>query len=184
MYTCSSDSLALIRETIEKEHLNRVVVASCTPRTHEPIFQDTLREAGLNPFLFEMANIRDQASWVHAKQPEEATAKAKDLVRMSVARARLLEPLYKVDVPLTHAALVVGGGVAGMTAALALGDMGHEVHLVERSAKLGGHVLDLDQTIKGHDPAAFVAQLEQRLIDNPNVRIHLESRLADFQASS
>ena len=181
MYTCSSDSLALIRETIEKEHLNRVVVASCTPRTHEPIFQDTLREAGLNPFLFEMANIRDQASWVHAKQPEEATAKAKDLVRMSVARARLLEPLYKVDVPLTHAALVVGGGVAGMTAALALGDMGHEVHLVERSAKLGGHVLDLDQTIKGHDPAAFVAQLEQRLIDNPNVRIHLESRLADFQ---
>ncbi len=180
LYTCSSDSLTLIKETIEKEDLNRVVVASCTPRTHEPIFQNTLAEAGLNPFLFEMANIRDQGSWVHAEHPEEATAKSKDLVRMSVARARLLEPLYKVDVPLTHAALVVGGGVAGMTAALALGDMGHAVHLVERSAKLGGHVLELDRTIQGNDATAFMRQLEQRLIDNPNVHIHLESRLADF----
>ncbi len=133
MYTCSSDSLSLIREAIEEHDLNRVVVASCTPRTHEPIFQDTLREAGLNPFLFEMANIRDQASWVHAKEPEKATQKAKELVQMSVARARLLEPLFKVDVPLTHSAVVIGGGVAGMTSALALGDMGHEVHLVERS---------------------------------------------------
>ena len=135
MYTCSSDSLSLIREAIEEHDLNRVVVASCTPRTHEPIFQDTLREAGLNPFLFEMANIRDQASWVHAKEPEKATQKAKELVQMSVARARLLEPLFKVDVPLTHAAVVIGGGVAGMTSALALGDMGHEVHLVERVAQ-------------------------------------------------
>ncbi|OPZ45535.1 MAG: Glutamate synthase (NADPH) small chain [Actinobacteria bacterium ADurb.BinA094] len=180
MYTCSSDSLTLIREKIEEHNLNRVVVASCTPRTHEPIFQDTLREAGLNPFLFEMANIRDQASWVHADEPDKATQKAKELVQMSVARARLLEPLYKVDVPLTHAALVVGGGVAGMTCALALGEMGHEVHLVERSERLGGHVLDLGDTIKGNDPTAFVQQLEQRLVDNPNVRIHLESELVDF----
>ena len=137
---------------VAEHNLNRVVVASCTPRTHEPIFQDTLREAGLNPFLFEMANIRDQASWVHRDQPEKATGKAKDLIRMSVARARLLEPLYKVDVPLTHTAVVVGGGVAGMTAAAALGDMGHEVHLVERDAALGGRVLELDQTIKGSRP--------------------------------
>ncbi len=180
MYTCSSDSLALIREKIIEHNLNRVVVASCTPRTHEPIFQDTLREAGLNPFLFEMANIRDQASWVHTHQPEQATQKAKELVRMSVARARMLEPLFKIDVPLTHAAIVIGGGVAGMTAAGALGDMGHEVHLVERSAKLGGHVLELSTTIKGGNPADYVAALERRLINNPNVHIHLESELADF----
>jgi len=180
MYTCSSDSLSLIREKIEEHNLNRVVVASCTPRTHEPIFQDTLREAGLNPFLFEMANIRDQASWVHNKEPEKATQKAKELVQMSVARARLLEPLYKVDVPLTHAAVVIGGGVAGMTSALALGDMGHEVHLVERTAKLGGHSLAIGKTIKGNDPATLVRELEERLVDNPNVKIHLEAELADF----
>ena len=180
MYTCSSDSLTLIRDAIEEHNLNRVVVASCTPRTHEPIFQDTLREAGLNPFLFEMANIRDQASWVHANEPEKATQKAKELVQMSVARARLLEPLYKVDVPLTHTAVVIGGGVAGMTAASALGDMGHEVHLIERTGELGGHVLELGTTTKGNDPAALVKDLEQRLVDNPNVKIHLESQLADF----
>ena len=156
------------------------MVASCTPRTHEPIFQDTLAEAGLNPFLFEMSNIRDQCSWVHAQWPHEATGKAKDLIRMSVARARLLDPLYKMDVPLTHAALVIGGGVAGMTAALALGDMGYEVHLVERDDRLGGRVLDLDRTVRGSDPRVFVGELEQRLIDNPNVRIHLEAALVDF----
>ena len=180
MYTCSSDSLSLIREAIEEHDLNRVVVASCTPRTHEPIFQDTLREAGLNPFLFEMANIRDQASWVHAQEPDKATQKAKELVQMSVARARLLEPLFKVDVPLTHSAVVIGGGVAGMTSALALGDMGHEVHLIERSPKLGGHVLELGDTIKGNDPTALIKQLEQRLVDNPNVKIHLDAELVDF----
>ncbi|HZL63524.1 MAG TPA: FAD-dependent oxidoreductase, partial [Thermoleophilia bacterium] len=180
MYTCSSDSLTLIRDKIIEHQLNRVVVASCTPRTHEPIFQDTLREAGLNPFLFEMANIRDQASWVHHDEPAKATGKARDLVRMSVARARMLEPLFKIDVPLTHAAVVIGGGIAGMTAANALGEMGHEVHLVERSPKLGGHVLEIGATIKGGDPSDYVAALERRLVDNPNVRIHLEAELADF----
>ena len=142
--------------------------------------QDTLREAGLNPFLFEMANIRDQASWVHHDEPAKATGKARDLVRMSVARARMLEPLFKIDVPLTHAAVVLGGGIAGMTAANALGEMGHEVHLVERSPKLGGHVLEIGATIKGGDPSDYVAALERRLVDNPNVRIHLEAELADF----
>jgi heterodisulfide reductase subunit A-like polyferredoxin len=180
MYTCSSDSLTLIRDKIIEHQLNRVVVASCTPRTHEPIFQDTLREAGLNPFLFEMANIRDQASWVHNQEPAKATDKARDLVRMSVARARMLEPLFKIDVPLTHAAVVIGGGIAGMTAANALGEMGHETHLVERSGKLGGHVLEIGATIKGGDPSDYVAALERRLVDNPNVRIHLEAELADF----
>jgi heterodisulfide reductase subunit A-like polyferredoxin len=180
MYTCSSDSLSLIREKIEEHQLNRVVVASCTPRTHEPIFQDTLREAGLNPFLFEMANIRDQASWVHNLEHAKATDKARDLVRMSVARARLLEPLFKIDVPLTHAAVVIGGGVAGMTTASALGDMGHETHLIERTGRLGGLVLELGDTIKGNDPTELVKQLEQKLVENPNVKIHLEAELTDF----
>ena len=180
LYSCSSDGLSKMREIIEEHKLNRVVVASCTPRTHEPIFQDTLREAGLNPFLFEMANIRDQASWVHNLEHAKATDKARDLVRMSVARARMLEPLFKIDVPLTHAALVIGGGIAGMTAACALGDMGHEVHLVERSDKLGGLVLELGDTIKGNDPAALVKDLEQRLVDNPKVKIHLGAELVDF----
>jgi heterodisulfide reductase subunit A-like polyferredoxin len=181
IYTCSSDSLTLIKEKIEEHQLNRVVVASCTPRTHEPIFQDTLREAGLNPYLFEMANIRDQCSWVHRDTPDVATDKAKDLIRMSVARALLLEPLYKIDVQLTHSSVVVGGGVGGMTAALALGDMGYETHLVERSSKLGGRVLEIDQTIHGSKPADYVAELEKRLIDNPQVMIHLDSELSDFQ---
>ena len=180
IYSCSSDSLTQIREKIAEHNLNRIVVASCTPRTHEPIFQDTLREAGLNPYLFEMANIRDQASWVHNAEPEKATDKARDLVRMSVARARMLEPLYKVDVPLSHAAVIVGGGIAGMTAASALGAMGHDVHLVERTSQLGGHALQLGRTIRGGDPSEYVRQLEQKLVENPAVHIHLESELADF----
>ncbi|MEZ5124618.1 MAG: FAD-dependent oxidoreductase [Thermoleophilia bacterium] len=180
IYACSGDSLGQIREKIAEHNLNRIVVASCTPRTHEPIFQDTMREAGLNPYLFEMANIRDQASWVHASEPEKATDKARDLVRMSVARARMLEPLYKVDVPLSHAAIILGGGIAGMTAAAALGEMGHAVHLVERSDHLGGHALELSRTIRGGNPADHVRALEQRLIENPNVHIHLDAELADF----
>jgi len=127
-----------------------------------------------------MANIRDPASWVHNLEHAKATGKARDLVRMSVARARLLEPLFKIDVPLTHAAVVIGGGVAGMTTAGALGDMGHETHLVERSAKLGGLALELGDTIKGNSPTELVKQLEQKLVDNPNVKIHLEAELADF----
>ena len=180
IYACSSDSLVNIKEMVEEHDLNRVVVASCTPRTHEPIFQDTLREAGLNPFLFEMANIRDQASWVHRDEPEKATDKAKDLIRMSVARARELEPLHKIDLPLTHSAVVVGGGIAGMTAAAALGEMGYEVHLVERTDRLGGRVLEIDRTLKGSDPVEFVAALEQRVAGNPRITVHLRSNLTDF----
>jgi heterodisulfide reductase subunit A-like polyferredoxin len=179
MYACSSDALALIKEQVREHDLNRVVVASCTPRTHEPIFQDTLREAGLNPFLFEMANIRDQASWVHRDEPERATAKAKDLIRMSVARARELEPLAVSDVPITHAAVVVGGGVAGMTAATALGEMGYEVHLVERADRLGGRALELDRTIDGGAPSALVGSLVRRVAGNPNVTVHLRAELTD-----
>jgi heterodisulfide reductase subunit A-like polyferredoxin len=170
IYTCSADSLKLIQERVAELGLNRVVVASCTPRTHEPLFQDTIREAGLNEFLFEMANIRDQCSWVHSTVPTIATAKAKELVRMAVARARLLEPLHKMPLSLYHSALVVGGGVAGMTAALSLADQGFPVTLVERSPELGGWAHKLSASVSG-DPAPFVQGLIQRVRSHERIEV-------------
>ena len=140
LYTCSADTLTRIKQAIAEEHLNRVVVASCTPRTHEPIFREALREAGLNPYLFEMANIRDQCSWVHAADPAGATEKARSLITAAVARAARLAPLHKVPVPMRHEALVIGGGVAGLTAALNLADQGFPVALIERASALGGRL--------------------------------------------
>jgi heterodisulfide reductase subunit A-like polyferredoxin len=170
IYTCAADSLKLIQERVAELGLNRVVVASCTPRTHEPLFQDTIREAGLNEFLFEMANIRDQCSWVHSTVPTIATAKSKELVRMAVARARLLEPLHKRPLSLQHAALVVGGGVAGMTAALSLADQGFPVTLVERSPELGGWGRKLSASVSG-DPASFVQGLIQRVRSHERIEV-------------
>ena len=135
LYTCSNDTQEKIKEKIEEYALNRVVVASCTPRTHEPLFRATLREAGLNQYLFEMANIRDQCSWVHMHEYEKATQKSKDLVRMAVAKARLLEPLQTRSVPVAKSALVIGAGVAGMTSALELANQGFDVYLVEREKR-------------------------------------------------
>ena len=140
LYACSQDSIKLITERVQQHGLNRVVVASCTPLTHQPLFQDSIRNAGLNPYLFEMANIRNQCSWVHSHEPDVATDKAKDLVRMSVARAALLQPQHTFAVPVKHAALIVGGGVAGMTAALSLAEQGFPVHLIEKEAELGGNL--------------------------------------------
>jgi heterodisulfide reductase subunit A-like polyferredoxin len=140
LYTCSQDSIRRITEQTLSLGLNRVVVASCTPLTHELLFQDSIRQAGLNPGMFQMANIRNQCSWVHPDDWGAATEKAKDLVRMAVAKALRLEPLYKTEVPVQKAALVLGGGVAGMTAALTLADQGFPVHLVEREARLGGNL--------------------------------------------
>jgi heterodisulfide reductase subunit A-like polyferredoxin len=171
MYTCSADSLKLIQERIREKGLNRVIVSSCTPRTHEPIFRDTIRQAGLNPFLFEMANIRDQDSWVHRQWPELATQKAKDLTRMAVARSRLLEPLYTQEQGLSHRALVIGGGVAGMSAALDLGDQGYEVTLVEREAELGGQARKLSLSGDGGDPQAFLRSLIARVNGQPLIEV-------------
>ncbi len=140
LYTCSADTLIRIKEAVAEAHLNRVVVASCTPRTHEPIFRETLREAGLNPYLFEMANIRDQCSWVHRDDPAGATEKAQALITAAVARAARLSPLHKVLVPMRREALVIGGGVAGLTASLNLAEQGFPVTLVERSQTLGGRL--------------------------------------------
>ncbi len=171
VYTCSADSLAQIQEQIREKRLNRVIVSSCTPRTHEPIFRDTIREAGLNPYLFEMANIRDQDSWVHAQWPELATQKAEDLTRMAVARARQLAPLYTQDQSLSHRALVLGGGVAGMTAALNLAQQGYDVTLVEREHELGGQARLLTATGDGGDPRAFVENLIASLTHHPRIEV-------------
>jgi heterodisulfide reductase subunit A2 len=140
LYTCSQDSIVHITEQVKELNLNRVVVASCTPITHEPLFRDSIRMAGLNPYLFEMANIRNQCSWVHSDQRDVATQKAKDLVRMAVARANLLRPQMTREMPIEKAALVIGGGAAGMNAALTLADQGFPVHLIERSSELGGNL--------------------------------------------
>ncbi len=178
LYTCSTDSTQKIREAIEEHKLNRVLVASCTPRTHEPLFRDTLRDAGLNQYLFEMANIRDQCSWVHMQEPDKATAKAKALVRMSVARARLIEPLAERTLPLNHDALVIGGGLAGMTAALALADEGFNVHLVEREAELGGHAKHVQYLFDGEDPQGFLAKTIERALAHPRITTHLGASIA------
>ncbi len=180
LYTCSQDSVEVIRQRIGEHGLNRVVVASCTPHTHEPMFQDTIRQAGLNEHLFEMANIRNQCSWVHSHDWDKATEKAKELVRMSVARAALLDPLHKVDLRLHHSALVLGGGVAGMNAALALAEQGFPVHLVERTAELGGNLRRLYYTLDNLDPQAYLQELVARVEDHELITVHTESELVDI----
>ena len=181
LYTCSQDTQKKIRETIEKHDLNRVVVASCTPRTHEPLFQNTVKEAGLNKYLFEMANIRDQCSWVHRREPEEATEKAKDLVRMAVAKSRLLEPLPQPRIPVTPAALVIGGGLSGMTAALEIAKSGFDVHLVEKSTHLGGHLRRIHRTLVGVDPQEAFMKLGKEIMANPRIEVHLGDTVAEVK---
>ncbi len=177
LYTCSQDSIAHITRQVQDLGLNRVVVASCTPRTHAPLFQDSLRAAGLNPALFEMANIRNQCSWCHSHDRQAATAKAKDLVRMAVGRVRTLEALHTSLVPVVPAALVLGGGVAGMTTALELARGGFEVHLVERNQQLGGTVRHLVETADGPDPAALLTDLLGRVEAEPRLRVYLGHEL-------
>ena len=178
MYTCSDASLSDIREQICKHRLNRVVVASCTPRTHEPLFRETLREAGLNPYLFEMANIRDQCSWVHSQAPQSATEKAVDLVRMAIARARLLSSLKGSSLAVNQVGLVIGGGLSGMTAALALADQGFRVHLIERADRLGGNLHDLCFTLEHENIAGFAANVVSRVEGHRHIEVHLETEVA------
>jgi heterodisulfide reductase subunit A len=171
LFTCSQDTIDQMVEIIKRENLNRVVVASCTPRTHEALFQETLRDAGLNKFLFEMANIRDQDSWVHREEPEAATEKAKDLVRMAVARVMGDDPLAYNFVPVTRTALVVGGGLAGMTSALALADQGFPVTLVEKTDSLGGNARRLYRTWQGHEVQPELASIEERVREHEKIDI-------------
>jgi heterodisulfide reductase subunit A len=171
LYTCSQDTQERIKETVIEHGLNRVIVASCTPRTHEPLFQETIQEAGLNRYLFEMANIRDQCSWVHMHEPQAATEKAKDLVRLAIAKAQKLEPLQRQSLPVTRAGLVVGGGLSGMTAALALADGGFEAYLVEREEELGGMLRRIHYTLEGHQVQARLKELVERVSTHPKIRV-------------
>jgi heterodisulfide reductase subunit A len=179
MYTCSQDTQVKMAEVIKEQGINRVVVAACTPKTHEPLFQETLMNAGLNKYLFEMANIRNQDSWVHGKDPAAATEKAKDLVRMAVTKAALLEPLPDTELGLEPATMVVGGGVAGMVCAKNLADQGYEVHLVERSEKLGGQARFLNKTWKGEDIQAYVKDLADEIEKNPQVHVRGSTELTN-----
>lgn len=181
LYTCSQDSIAHITEKVKELGANRVVVASCTPLTHEPLFQSSIRAAGLNPYLFEMANIRNQCSWVHSDDRAAATSKARDLVRMAVARASRLQPLQTTELPVEQAGLVIGGGVAGMNAALCLAEQGFPVHLVERAAELGGNLRHVHYLAGKNDrqgePAAYLAGLIERIKAEPIITVHLETEL-------
>ncbi|HSH68279.1 MAG TPA: FAD-dependent oxidoreductase, partial [Deferrisomatales bacterium] len=154
LFACSTDNAKDISDQIREKGLNRVVVAACTPRTHEPLFRDTCREGGINPYFFEMANIREHCSWVHSREKESATQKAKEIVRMSVQRAAQLEPLTEYALPVNKAGLVVGGGLAGMTSALSMASQGFEVYLVEREAELGGVARRVRSTLEGMDVQA------------------------------
>jgi len=177
IYTCSQDTQVRIKEVIKEKDLNRVIVASCTPRTHEPLFHETMREGGLNKYLFEMADIREQCSWVHQQEHERATDKAKALVRGSVGKSRLLEPLQFKQVGITKAALVIGGGIAGMAASLSLARQGFQVHLVEKAERLGGNLYHVSKSLEGYDWQAHLEQTIQQVEDNDAVTVYLESEI-------
>jgi len=179
LFSCSQDAQAQLVQVIKEHNLNRVVVAACSPRTHEPLFQETLRNSGLNKYLFEQANIRDQCSWVHAEKPDAATEKAKDLVRMAVARATLIEPLPLPSVPVEPVALVVGGGVAGMVAALTLARQGFQAHIVEQKERLGGHALKVKKTWRGEDVSQYVSSLVHEVSHHPGITVHLKAQVKE-----
>ncbi len=180
-FTCATDSLEAMRQVIEAHDLNRVVVASCSPRTHETLFQDNLRQAGLNKYLFEMANIRDQDSWVHQNNPGLATEKAKELVKMAVARAAVLRPLTEMPVPVNQRALVVGGGLAGLVAAQTIADAGYQVYLPDLQERFGGSLAhDMRSTLEGHAIQPFLLELVTRVETHPNIRWWEEARIISF----
>ena len=179
LFTCSQDTQEKIKEYIRKYDLNRVVVASCTPRTHEPLFRETLREGSLNKYTFEMCNIRDQCSWVHMNDPEKATDKAKDLVRMAVAKARMNKPLTDISVPVNPNGLVIGGGVAGMVSALSLAEQDFNVDLVEKGDRLGGQALNLYATYKGDRIKPYVEDLVEKVNAHPLIHVYLNTTVTD-----
>lgn len=178
LYTCSEDTQKNIRKKIKEENLNRVIVASCTPRTHESLFRETIREAGLNPYLFEMANIRDQCSWVHQNDREAATYKAKDLVRMAVAKSRLLEPLYGKTLKVNHDGLVIGGGVSGMRAALDLASCGFQVHLVEKEGELGGNLRRVHYLLDPSDPKEMLQAMISQVNRSDKIKVYLNASIS------
>jgi heterodisulfide reductase subunit A len=181
LYTCSQDTQEKITKKVLEQGLNRVVVASCTPRTHEPLFQDTIRQAGLNPYLFELANLREQDSWVHRGSPEVATHKAMQLVAMAVAKAKRLRPLQRGTLKVEPTALVIGGGLAGMAAALSIAAQGFGVTLVERQAGMGGNLRHIYTGLEGSDPQALLQETIRRVSDEPRITVLLESQVVEIK---
>ncbi|BCL61071.1 hypothetical protein DGMP_17640 [Desulfomarina profundi] len=173
VYACAPDGQQKIRDVIKEKGLNRVVVASCTPRTHAPLFQDTIREVGLNKFLFELADIREQCSWCHMSEKEKATEKAIEIVKMNIAKTRLLDPVNTSSVGVNHTGLVIGGGIAGMTAALSLVEQGYEVHLVEKQDRLGGLLSSVRSNLEGDDVASFLKETIETVENEPAITLHL-----------
>jgi heterodisulfide reductase subunit A len=179
LFSCATNCMKEIVDTIEEKSLNRVVVAACSPRTLEPLFRDTLREAGVNQYYFEMANIREHCSWCHSREKEAATAKAKDITRMSVARSADLEPLQEFDLPVNKAALVVGGGLAGMSCALAIAGQGHEVYLLEKESELGGTARRIHSTLDGNDVQTQLETLIRKIYRHPAVHVYTEAVITE-----
>jgi heterodisulfide reductase subunit A len=181
LFTCSADTQTKIKEMITEYNLNRVIVASCTPRTHEPLFQKTIQEVGINPYLFDLASIREHCSWVHKNDPEKATEKAKELVEMMVEKVVRNKPVYKQPVKVSPACLIIGGGIAGMTAALELSDQKLEAHIVEKSEYLGGNLRNIHFLLDKEDPKAFLENTIKRVENDPNIHVHLSSKLVDLK---
>jgi len=179
LFSCATNSAQQISDIAKEKGLNRVVVAACSPRTLEPLFRDTLREAGINQYYLDMANIREHCSWVHAKEKEEATKKAKDIIRMSVARTCHLEALEEFDLPVNKTALVVGGGIAGMTCALSIANQGHEVHLVEKDTDLGGTARKIHHTLEGLDVQAYLRDVIRKVYHHPLIHVYAEATIIE-----
>ncbi len=179
LFSCAANSAQEITDLTQELGLNRVVIAACSPRTLDALFRDTVREAGLNPYYYDMANIREHCSWVHAKEKDKANVKTKDIIRMSVARAAHLEPLQEIELPVNKAALVVGGGIAGMTCALSIAEQGHVVHLVEREHDLGGKARKIFHTLEGQDVQAFVHDLVDKVYQNPQVHVYTDAAIME-----
>jgi heterodisulfide reductase subunit A len=178
LFTCSEEGISAIKRGIKEYNLNRVLVASCTPRTHEPLFRAACEEAGLNKYLFEFVNIRDQCSWVHMREPQKATEKAKDLIRMGVAKARLLQPLEEIEMKVAPSALVIGGGIVGMEAALNLANQGFDVHLVEKEPELGGTLRSINKLFPTNQEAVkLIKPLVEHVKSHPKIKTYLSSKV-------
>jgi len=182
LYTCSETGLAQIKNGIKEHNLNRVVVASCTPRTHEPLFRNCVKQEGVNEYLFNFVNIRDQLTWAHQKQPKEAFEKAKDVIRMGVAKATRLEALENITVDATRTAIVIGGGVSGMTAALSLANQGFETHLVEKEEQLGGRIKTLYKLFPSdQESQVLLDNLKKNVENNKNLTVYLSSQVKNIE---
>ena len=179
VFSCATNSAKEITDVTREKGLNRVIVAACSPRTLEPLFRDTLREAGINQYYLDMANIREHNSWVHSKEKEDATQKAKDIIRMSVARSCHLEPLQEFDLPVNKTALVVGGGIAGMTCALSIANQGHEVSLVEKTPDLGGIARKIHYSLEGLDVQTYLGDLVRQVYQHPLIHVYTDATILE-----